>query len=320
MAIKRKKIKGKYYYYLDRNIRVGENKWKTFSVYAGSKKPSKEKILKLEKKLQKKIKDYIANQIVKPQTKFINEKTALLLERIKTSHRKLLNLLDKKSREDYLKRQRQTFITNTNAIEGSRLTLEQTKRILELKDKYDIEEVDELEVINMEECLGLYDQILRKKTDLDEKLILRLHLVLLKTIPNYEGYAGVWRAVNVHIRGSKYDFPDWKEVPKLMTDLLKWYKEKKDSIHPVELAAIFHTRLVTIHPFADGNGRMARLLMNHILQVNGFPFTDIPFSKRDEYFETQERGHFGKYELFVLFLVKEIRRQFNEFKKTKVTL
>ncbi len=55
--------------------------------------------------------------------------------------------------------------------------------------------------------------------------------------------------------------------------------------------------------------------MNYILQVNGFPFTDIPFTKRDEYFETQEKGHFGKHELFVLFLVKEIKRQFNEFKK-----
>jgi Fic family protein len=315
MPIKKRTVKGKAYFYLERNIRIGDKAWKTFSIYLGSKKPSKTELAKLERKLEQKIRKYIRNQIVKPKTQFIDEKTAMKLERIRTSHGKILAALDKASREKYLKTQRQTFITNTNAIEGSQLTLEQTKKILELRSRYEAKDREELEVVNMEQCLGLYDKLLNQKADLTEKIILRLHLLLLKTIPSYEGYAGVWRPVNVYIRDSGYDFPSWKDVPKLMTELLNWYEKNKDHVHPVELAAIFHTRFVTIHPFADGNGRMARLLMNYILQINGFPFTDIPFSKRDEYFDTQEDGHFGKHKPFVLFLVKEIKKQFAELKK-----
>jgi len=315
MPIKKRTVKGKTYFYLERNIRIGDRSWKTFSAYIGSKKPAKTDLAKLEKKLEQKITRYIRNQILKPKTRFIDEKSAMKLERIRTSHEKILAALDTASREKYLKRQRETFITNTNAIEGSQLTLEQTKKILGLRNKYEAEDREELEVVNMERCLEAYDKLVAQKAELTEKVILRLHQLLLKTIPAYEGYAGIWRPVNVYIRGSGYDFPAWEEVPKLMTGLVDWYGENKDRIHPVELAAIFHTRFVTIHPFADGNGRMARLLMNYILQANGFPFTDIPFSKRDEYFGTQEDGHFGKHKPFVLFLAIEIRKQFAELKK-----
>jgi Fic family protein len=257
----------------------------------------------------------LTKEILKPKTKYIDVKTALKLERIRTSHKKILVALDNTSRENYLKRQRERFITNTNAIEGSQLTFEQTKKILELKKQYEIQDKEELEVVNMEKCLELYDELILQKIDLDIKVILRLHMLLLKAIPNYEGYAGVWRPVNVYIRDSKYDFPAWKDIPELMKDLLRWYDANKNELHPVELASIFHAKFVTIHPFADGNGRMARLLMNYILQLHGFPFTDIPFSKRDEYFETQERGHFVKYGPFVKFLVNEIKTQFSELKK-----
>ena len=315
MALKKRTIKGKSYYYVERNLRTGDTEWKTFSLYIGSKKPLAKQMHVLEKKLDSQINLYILNKILKANTQFIDKKTALLLERVKTSHKKILEALDKASRANYLKRLRETFITNTNAIEGSRLTLEQTKKILELRDRYDVDNVEELEVVNMEQCLELYDELLEKKMALDEKIILQFHLLLLKTIPKYEAYAGIWRPVNVYIRGSKYDFPDWKHVPKLMSSLLAWYQNNKDKIHSVELAAKFHAKFVTIHPFADGNGRMARLLMNYILQLSGFPFTDIPFSKRDAYFETQEAAHFGNYKKFVLFLVEEIKSQFKDLKR-----
>jgi Fic family protein len=269
----------------------------------------------LDKKLEKTIDLFLKKEILKPKTRYIDVKTALKLERIRTSHKKILVALDNTSRENYLKRQRELFIANTNAIEGSQLTFEQTKKILELKKQYEVQDKEELEVINMEKCLELYDELILQKIDLDIKVILRFHMLLLKAISNYEGYAGVWRPVNVYIRGSKYDFPVWKDIPELMKNLLKWYEANKNGLHPIELAAIFHAKFVTIHPFADGNGRMARLLMNYILQLHGFPFTDIPFSKRDEYFETQEKGHFGRYEAFVKFLVNEIKEQFVELKK-----
>ncbi len=317
MSIKKRKVKGRTYFYFEKNVRIGEDNWKTFSIYIGSKKPNTAQVELLEKKLEKTINLFLKKEVVRPKTQFIDIKTALKLERIRTAHKKLLVALGKTSRENYLKRQRERFITNTNAIEGSQLTFEQTKKILELKKQYEVKDLEELEVVNMENCLELYDELILQEIDLDLKVILRLHMLLLKTIPQYEGYAGTWRPVNVYIRGSKYEFPAWKEIPKLMSALLNWYEENKNELHPVELAAIFHARFVTIHPFADGNGRMARLLMNYLLQLHGFPFTDIPFSKRDEYFETQEEGHFGKYGKFVRFLITEINSQFAEFKKKR---
>jgi Fic family protein len=315
MPIKERTVKGRAYFYLEKNIRIGENSWKTFSIYIGSKKPTGSNLKQLNKKLENTINLFLTKEILKPKTKYIDVKTALKLERIRTSHKKILVALDNASRENYLKRQRERFITNTNAIEGSQLTFEQTKKILDLKKQYEIQDKEELEVVNMEKCLGLYDELIMQKIDLDIRVILRLHMLLLKAIPNYEGYAGVWRSVNVYIRGSKYDFPAWKDIPELMKDLLRWYDANKNELHPVELASIFHAKFVTIHPFADGNGRMARLLMNYILQLHGFPFTDIPFSKRDGYFETQEKGHFAKYAPFVKFLINEIKSQFSELKK-----
>ena len=229
----------------------------------------------------------------------------LKLERIKNEHKKLFEEMDKKSRKAWLGQQREIFITNTNAIEGSRITLDQTRKILELKKNYEADE-EELEVINMEKCLELYDGYLEDRAEITENEILKLHFLLLKAIPGYGAHRGVWRTVNVFIRTSKYEFPNWKDVPNLMAGLMAWYKENKDKIHPVELAAKFHARLVTIHPFADGNGRMARLLMNYILQINGFPFLDIPYEKRDEYFETQEKAHFGGFKEFTYFLINRI--------------
>jgi len=316
MGIKKRLVKGTVYYYLDRNLRIGDRHWKTFSVYIGRKKPSATLLKKYKKKLAILLNEYILSNVVGSKTEFVNKKTALLLERIKFTFAKMLRGFDKVNRENYMKRARQTFITNTNAIEGSRLTIDQTKKILELRSNYEIKDAEELEVLNMERCLELYDELLEKNVELDEQVILRFHLLLLRSIPSYEKYAGIWRPVDVYIRGSKYQFPQWKSVPNLISDLLAWYKKNNGKIHPVELAAKFHVRFVTIHPFADGNGRMARLLLNYILQSNGFPFVDIPFSKRSEYFETQEKGHFGKFRPFVFFVINEIKEQFKEFKRT----
>lgn len=315
MPIKKRKVKGKVYFYFEKNLRIGENRWKTVSIYIGSKKPDRNQLIILKKKLEKSIALYLKKEILRPRTQYIDINTALKLEKIRSSHKKIILALGNAARGNYLKRQRERFITNTNAIEGSQLTLEQTKKILELKKEYETQDKEELEVINMGQCLELYDEFLLQKIDINIKVILKFHLLLLKAVPNYEGYAGVWRPVNVYIRGSKYGFSAWKEIPGRMSELLRWYETNKNMLHPVELAAIFHARFVTIHPFADGNGRMARLLMNYILQLNGFPFTDIPFSKRDEYFNTQEEGHFGGYGSFVKFLVAEIKTQFAELKK-----
>jgi Fic family protein len=313
MKLVQRKVKGRAYLYLERTMRVGEKKWKKIYLYVGPKRPSGKELASLEKRLQRKVSDYIKKEILKPNTQFIDAKTAMKLERIKNSHANLLNSMDKAGRAAFIERQRAQFITNTNAIEGSRITLDQTKKILNLRRAYEADK-DELEVLNMEDCLSLYDQYLQKGAEIDEKMLLRLHLALLKAIPGYEEYGGVWRAINVFIRASRYEFPRWKKVPGLMGNLLKWHSSNSGKMHPVELAARFHAMLVTIHPFADGNGRMARLLMNYILQKNGFPFVDIPYERRDEYFATQEKAHFGDFRPFVNFLVAQMAKDYKRMR------
>ncbi len=314
MEITQRKVKGKPYFYLEKTIRIGENKWKKIYLYVGSKKPTSKQAKTLRNKLDQKVSAYILKEIIRPDTEFIDKDTALRLERIKNAHARLLEGMGRASRAGWLETQRAQFITNTNAIEGSRITLDQTKKILKLRKTYEAGR-DELEVLNMKDCLALYDRYLETKADIDEKMVLRLHLMLLKAIPGYEEHGGAWRNVNVFIRTSKYEFPNWKTVPNLMAQLLKWYSANEGSVHPLELAAKFHARLVTIHPFADGNGRMARLLMNFILQANGYPFVDIPYDKRDEYFDTQEKAHFGDFRPFVEFLIKQMIDDYKKMKK-----
>lgn len=73
------------------------------------------------------------------------------------------------------------------------------------------------------------------------------------------------------IAGSKFTPPFPAEIYPLIMDFFKWYRKNKDKTHPVELAALTHLKLVTIHPFAYGNGRISRLIMNFVLNKHGFP-------------------------------------------------
>jgi Fic family protein len=94
-------------------------------------------------------------------------------------------------------------------------------------------------------------------------------------------HAGVLRKVMVKVTGSQTVFPNYAKVPFLMVDFISWLQEAKD--HPVIIAALAHYKLVTIHPFVDGNGRTARLLMNLLLLQHGYPLAIIKKEQRPEY-------------------------------------
>ena len=91
-------------------------------------------------------------------------------------------------------------------------------------------------------------------------------------------HAGCYRTVAVRISGSTVVLPNPVKVPSLMTEFIKWI-ETADKIHPIDLASEAHYRLVSIHPFVDGNGRTARLMMNMLLLMSGYPPAII--AKRD---------------------------------------
>ncbi|MDP4143337.1 MAG: Fic family protein [Bacillota bacterium] len=182
---------------------------------------------------------------------------------------------------------------NSNAIEGNTLTITETKVILE--DGLTIGKGkslrEHLEVINHKEAIDYIDDIVSKNIDISERVIKDLHYIILKSIDNKN--AGEYRQSNVLISGSQHKPVEHYLVKERMQELIDWYNKNQDILHPIELAAEFHFRYVYIHPFIDGNGRTARLLMNLILMRNGYPLTVVKTENRDEYMKALEKASIG---------------------------
>lgn len=179
---------------------------------------------------------------------------------------------------------------NSNAIEGNTLTITETKVILE--DGLTIGKGknlrEHLEVINHKEAIDYIDDIVTSDIDISERVIKDLHHIILKSIDNKN--AGEYRNSNVLISGSEHRPVEHFLVAEKMRELIEWYNENKNTKHPIELAAEFYFKYVYIHPFIDGNGRSARLLMNLILMRNGYPITVIRTEDRDEYMKALENA------------------------------
>jgi Fic family protein len=184
---------------------------------------------------------------------------------------------------------------NSNAIEGNTLSLMETKIVLEEGLTIGGKKLREhLEVINHSDAIDYINSLIEKETTLDEKVIKDVHYLVLKGIDNEN--AGRYRQINVGISGSEHQPPHFLSVPQQMSDLLSWYHEQKGRLHPVELAALFHFKLVFIHPFSDGNGRTSRLLMNFILMTKGYPpaIVKAAADKRIAYYQALEQASVEK--------------------------
>ena len=172
---------------------------------------------------------------------------------------------------------------SSNALEGNTLTLSETKVILEdgltvggqpLRDCYEAQ--------GHAKAYDFMLEAARKRPFVfSGDFILQLHRLFYQGIEPEK--AGVYRDIQVFITGTEYVPPKPEEVPALMENLAATLTERWDNLHPVRLAAFAHRKLVDIHPFADGNGRTARLLMNLILVNRGYPIVSIPPVLRLEY-------------------------------------
>ena len=165
---------------------------------------------------------------------------------------------------------------SSNALEGNSLTLAETKVLLE-----DGITVGGKPIRDCYEATGhakAYDFMLTiarsKELSFTEEMICRLHFLFYNAIDNEQ--AGCYRDGQVFITGTEYVPPTPEKVPALMKSFVSELNEKKDQMHPVLFAAFAHRRLVDIHPFVDGNGRTARLLMNLILISKGYCIVSIP--------------------------------------------
>lgn len=205
---------------------------------------------------------------------------------------------------------------NSNAIEGNQLTLKETFLVINegitikgksLKDH--LEAKDHYEAIDY-----LYELIQHDKKQTISELTIRdlQKLIVKETDANV---AGRYRTGNVIITGSKHIPIDASEVPAKMRDLITWHNREKERLHPIELAAIFHHKLVNIHPFFDGNGRTARLLMNLILMQQGYPLVMILKNDRKQYYQALEKADKDDYEQFVKLIAQAVERSMNIYLK-----
>ena len=166
------------------------------------------------------------------------------------------------------------YTYESNRIEGSTLTLAETALIIQKGITVSGKSLREhLEAINHYEAIGFIKSIAEKNEPLNERTVKDIHALVLRGIDTEN--AGRYRNVNVRIAGSRHIPADALKVQELMDDYFGFYEKQKEIIHPVLMSAYMHEKLVTIHPFIDGNGRTSRLIMNLILLQHGYTLANI---------------------------------------------
>lgn len=291
VIIKKKLLKGKIYYYLEHSIRKGK------------------RVQKKEKYLGRKIPSNIA-EIRKEFVDEIKEEWYVDIDKIKQNFSKEQKTIPKSIKEKKMQNFTTRFTYDTQRIEGSTLTRRETADLLEKgiapknKPMKDVQEA--------ESHRDLFYEILEFKKELTLQVVLDWHWNLFnKTKPNM---AGEIRKYHVGISGSKFMPPSPVEIYPMLTEFFKWYRKNKDKLHPVELAALVHLRFVTIHPFGDGNGRITRLIMNFILNRKKYPMFDIPYEKRNSYYNALERSQVNKDEkIFLKWFVKRYVKEHKQY-------
>ena len=220
-----------------------------------------------------------------------------------------LQPLSDKDRERLSRRFTVDFNYNSNHIEGNTLTYGQTEILLlfgKVIGEADVRDVQEMAASNVGLRM-MTEEAKVKETPLTQNFIRTLHKTLLRedytvyrNLPgggqtSYVIHAGQYktRPNSVITRyGDRFEYASPDETPSLMADLVDWYNkaEQEGKLSPMELAALFHYRYIRIHPFEDGNGRIARLMVNYILSRHGYPMIVVRSRLKQAYLEALHRA------------------------------
>jgi len=178
---------------------------------------------------------------------------------------------------------------NSNAIEGNTLTISETKVVLEGITIGGKSVVEHLETINHREAILFIEELISDNEKLSEWNLKNIHALILKEIDNKN--SGRYRNENVLISGEKHIPPKHFELDYLMQKLIKEYNQDWKDFHPVVRATLLHGEFVKIHPFIDGNGRTARLLLNFELMRSGYTPIIIKNEQRAMYYDVLDHAH-----------------------------
>ena len=189
------------------------------------------------------------------------------------------------------------YTYESNRIEGNTLTLRETSLIINDGIAVGGKSMREhLEAINHRDAIAIMRAHAAGAGNIDSKILLTLHNQILRTIDDHN--AGKYRTVRVGVRGSTRIFPNPAKVPELIEAAFSEFANHANHTptrHPIELATRLHHQLVYVHPFADGNGRTARLMQNLVLLRHGYLIANIKGadSDRHRYYEALQKADDG---------------------------
>ncbi|MGH1337746.1 MAG: Fic family protein [Aureispira sp.] len=211
---------------------------------------------------------------------------------------------------------------HSNAIEGNSLNFGETKSFLlhgitaagkTLKDHLDLR--------GHNEAIVALEDIIKEERPITENFIRELHKIILvedsyNPAETSDGrptrkkvQVGQYKSSNNYTTtatGETLYFASVEETPAKMYDLIQWLRSKKEEENPVVLAALFHYKFIKIHPFDDGNGRLARILMNFILMRAGFPPVVIKTKEKEAYFRALQQADGGDVNAFVKYVGEQL--------------
>lgn len=294
----------KNFYYLTQTLRI-KNKFRKIRRLLSKGDIPQEQLLELAKEAET-----LLNEEVK-QTKSIskiiqlNKETLAELEQVKIGYKRILEKLSPVEYSVIEKEQLIRFTFNTNAIEGSTISLKDTAHIL--NDGISPEGKELREIYEVENTKKAYEFMKKHKNGITLNFILELHYKLAYNILGEQ--AGKFRRLQVYMGGSRHVPPPASAINAKMGFLLNWLRNHS-KLHPVILGAYFHHLFIAIHPFIDGNGRTGRLLLNLILMKNGFPPICIKKEERIKYTNYLELARDGDMAHFLNFIILKVKEAY----------
>lgn len=288
--------RGKSYYRLSHSVRKN-GKISHIKRQIGRALPPKARLEQMKKEF--------LTELENGRYKYLTQKEIEAIESRRESYRKEAKSLSPLEKEKKLKEFIIRFTYDSSKLSGADITLRQTYLILKEgimpKDIHNLRTAKELE--NHEKGILA---ITAYKGNLNINFIKKLHKILFAGVD--DTIAGKLRSElkrDVKIAGTPYVPPKWHEIQKEMEGFFKWYRTEHRKLHPLELAALIHLKLVSIQPFADGNSRLSRLLMNWVLWKKNYPPVDIPIEDLENYYNVLDRYQVEKDEKpFVEYIVR----------------
>jgi fido (protein-threonine AMPylation protein) len=302
VSVKERTVKGKKYVYISAT-----------SSYRGQKKRFEKSIGPKDsdpKELQERIDFYselldlrstlykVYMEAKDTDFRYLSKFYAIYLAMVRNFYSSYLADLYPSELEKYQEDLRVKYVHHTTALEGNTLSLVEAALVLEdgiaPKGKQ-LREIHEIE--NFRRLIRFMNGY---KGDITVDLVRKIHSIIQRNIDDEQ--AGNLRRIGVGVVGSTFEPPPAIFVEEELQQLIEWYKKNPDNLPLFELACIFHYRFVQIHPFVDGNGRVARELLNLILEKHGYPPMIIEIGDREDYLKRLQMADDGKPAPFLEFL------------------